>query len=57
MVMKKSQFFDRDFGTEDFPLKSRDAYDTAKNIDTIFTTRAGWFQTPKSYASDGHRLV
>jgi len=31
----------------DFHLKARDAYDTAKNIKTIFKNKTGWFSSPK----------
>ncbi len=48
MTKKFKDFINEDISANGFSLKARDAYETAKNINLIFTQRTGWFSTPKS---------
>jgi len=47
MVKKFKDFINEDVSANGFRLGPRDAADTAKNINSIFIQRSGWFSRPK----------
>lgn len=50
MKISFNEYFGRSFSVGDFTLKARDAFETAKNIKTVFVQQTGWFQSPKPMA-------
>ena len=50
MKISINDYVGREFSAGGFTMKARDAFDTAKNIRTVFVQRTGWFQSPKPMA-------
>jgi hypothetical protein len=47
MVKSFKEFVNEDVSANGFRLAARDAHQTAKNINSIFIERSGWFSRPK----------
>lgn len=47
MTKSFREFVNEDVSANGFRLTARDAADTAKNINSIFIERTGWFSKPK----------